>query len=125
MVWIQGNSMGRHKDGKLEPRTKAHHDQPAFERHKKAKQDLHPTFSQQQQSTIRRPSRATRVLHSIGRVVMVTAARLLMMMRKRITESSQERERALIEIQMMIVVMRRLGRKRHLHFSTHLREDSQ
>jgi hypothetical protein len=65
------------------------------------------------------------VLHSIGRVVMVTAARLLMMMRKRITESSQERERALIEIQMMIVVMRRLRRKRHLHFSTHLREDSQ
>jgi hypothetical protein len=60
MVWIQGNSMGRHKDGKLEPRTKAHHDQPAFERHKKAKQDLHPTFSQQQQRTSRRPSRATR-----------------------------------------------------------------
>ena len=31
--------MGRHKDGKLEPCSKARHDIPAFERHKKAKQD--------------------------------------------------------------------------------------
>ncbi|XP_066354418.1 uncharacterized protein [Miscanthus floridulus] len=53
-------SMGRHKDGRLEPRSKAQHDKPAFEKYKKARQDLHPRFSQEQQSSNRRPSRATR-----------------------------------------------------------------
>ena len=44
--------MAGHKDGKIEPRSKAKHDHRIFERHKK-KQDLHPSFSQQESS--RRP----------------------------------------------------------------------
>jgi hypothetical protein len=52
--------MGRHKDGRVEPRSKAQHDKPAFQRHKKAKQDLHPRFGQQEQSSSRRPTRATK-----------------------------------------------------------------
>ena len=52
--------MGRHKDGRLEPRSKAQHDKPAFEKYKKTRQDMHPRFSQQEQSSSRRPSRATR-----------------------------------------------------------------
>ena len=47
-----------HKDGKIRPRSKAKHDHRAFERHKKVKQDLHPSFSQQESS--RRSPRATR-----------------------------------------------------------------
>jgi hypothetical protein len=35
-----------HKDGKIEPRSKAKHDHHAFERHKKAKQDTPHRFSQ-------------------------------------------------------------------------------
>ena len=52
--------MGRHKDGRLEPWSKAQHDKPAFEKYKKARQDMHPRFSQQEQGSSRRPSRATR-----------------------------------------------------------------
>jgi hypothetical protein len=52
--------MGRHKDGRLEPRSKAKHDKPAFEKYKKARQDLHPRFSQQEQGSSGRPSTATR-----------------------------------------------------------------
>jgi hypothetical protein len=52
--------MGRHKDGRLEPRSKAKHDKPTFEKYKKARQDLHPRFSQQEQGSSGRPSRATR-----------------------------------------------------------------
>ena len=40
--------MGRHKDGKLEPWSKAQDDRPAFEKYKKARQDMHPRFSQQE-----------------------------------------------------------------------------
>jgi hypothetical protein len=68
------------------------------------------------------------VLHSTRRVVMVIAAPHLMMMRLKITELSTERGRALIESQMMMIVLimnRRLRRRRHLQFSTHLREDCQ
>ena len=50
--------MGRHKDGRLEPRSKAQNDHHAFEKHKKAKQDLHPTFGDQGGS--KRPARAAR-----------------------------------------------------------------
>ena len=50
--------MAEHKDGKIEPRSKANHDHHAFERHKKAKQDLHPRFGEQ--SSSKRPTRATR-----------------------------------------------------------------
>ena len=42
-----------------EPRSKHRHD-PALEKHKKARQDMHPRFSQQEQGSGRRPSRATR-----------------------------------------------------------------
>jgi hypothetical protein len=44
--------MGRHKDGR--------HNGPAFEKYKKARQDMHPRFSQRDQGSSRRPSRATR-----------------------------------------------------------------
>ena len=42
-----------------EPRSKHRHD-PALEKYKKARQDLHPRFSQQELGNSRRPSRATR-----------------------------------------------------------------
>ena len=45
--------------GRQEPRSKHRHD-PALEKHKKARQDMHPRFSQQEQGSSRRPSRATR-----------------------------------------------------------------
>ena len=45
--------------GRQEPRSKHRHD-PALEKYKKARQDLHPKFSQQEQGSRRRPSRATR-----------------------------------------------------------------
>jgi hypothetical protein len=60
IFWKHGSSMGRHKDGRLEPRSKAKHDKPAFEKYKKARHDLHPRFSQQEQGSSGRPSRATR-----------------------------------------------------------------
>jgi len=48
-----------HKDGKVEPRSKAKHDpRAAFEIHKKARQEMHPRFSQEESS--RRPTRTTR-----------------------------------------------------------------
>ena len=47
------------RHGQMEPRSKAKHDHHAFERHKKAKQDLHPRFGEQ--SSSKRPTRATRV----------------------------------------------------------------
>jgi len=46
------------RGGRIEPRSKAKHDHCAFERHKKAKQDLHPSFSREEIS--RRPVRAAR-----------------------------------------------------------------
>jgi len=67
------------------------------------------------------------VLHSTERVVMAVAP-FLMMMTLRITELRTGRERAPTESQMITVQMmrRRLSRRRrHLQFSTHLREDSQ
>ena len=45
--------------GRHDPRSKHRHD-PALEKYKKARQDLHPRFSQQEQGSSRRPSRATR-----------------------------------------------------------------
>ena len=66
------------------------------------------------------------VLHSTERVVMAVAP-FLMMMTLRITELRTGRERASTESQMITVQMmrRRLRRRRrHLQFSTHLREDS-
>ena len=45
--------------GRQEPRSKHRHDL-ALEKHKKARQDMHPRFSQQEQGSSRRPSRATR-----------------------------------------------------------------
>ena len=64
------------------------------------------------------------VLHSIERVVVIVVP--LLMMTLRILELSTGRERAPTESQMMTVQMmkRRLRRRRHLQFSTHLREDS-
>ena len=51
--------MAEHKYGKVEPRSKAKHDpRAAFERHKKARQEMHPRFSQEESS--RRPTRTTR-----------------------------------------------------------------
>ena len=67
------------------------------------------------------------VLHITERVVMA-ATPLLMMTTLRITELRTGRERAPTESQMITVQMmrRRLSRRRrHLQFSTHLREDSQ
>ena len=49
---------GENKDGRLEPRSKAQHDKPMFEKYKKARQDMHPKFSQQEQGSSKRPSRA-------------------------------------------------------------------
>ena len=51
--------MAGHKDGRIEPRSKAKYDHRAFERHKKARQDMRSRFSQQESSS-RRPTRATR-----------------------------------------------------------------
>ena len=45
--------------GRQDPRSKHRHDL-ALEKYKKARQDLHPRFSHQEQGSIRRPSRATR-----------------------------------------------------------------
>ena len=45
--------------GRQEPRSKHRHD-PALEKYKKARQDLHPRFSHQEQGSRRRPSRVTR-----------------------------------------------------------------
>ena len=45
--------------GRQEPRSKHRHD-PALEKYKKARQDLHLRFSQQEQGSSRRLSRATR-----------------------------------------------------------------
>ena len=51
--------MAEHKYGKVEPRSKAKHDpRAAFEIHKKARQEMHPRFSQEESS--RRPTRTTR-----------------------------------------------------------------
>ena len=95
--------------GRQEPRSKHRHD-PALEKYKKARQDLHPRFSQQEQGSSRRPSRATGVLHSIERVVMVIAAPLLVM-KPRITDLSIGKGKALIETQtesqMMVTALRR------------------
>ena len=82
--------------GRQEPRSKHMHDL-ALEKHKKTRQDLHPRFSQQELGNSRRPSRATRALHSTERVVMVIAAPLLVM-KLRITELGTGRGRALTEI---------------------------
>ena len=51
--------MAGHKDGKIEPRSKAKHDHRAFEKYKKARQDLQSRSSHQETSS-RRPTRATR-----------------------------------------------------------------
>jgi hypothetical protein len=85
-----------------------------------------PPLVSRRRATAGDPLEPLGVLHSTERVVMVTVV-LLMMMRLKITELSQGRGRALIEVQMMTVVMmrRRLRRMRHFQFSTHLREDSQ
>ena len=45
--------------GRQEPRSKHRHD-PALEKHKKARQDMHLRFSQQEQGSSKRPSRATK-----------------------------------------------------------------
>ena len=45
--------------GRQEPISRHRHD-PALEKYKKTRQDLHPRFSQQEQGSSRRPSRATR-----------------------------------------------------------------
>ena len=45
--------------GRQESRSKQRHD-PALEKYKKARQDLHLRFSQQEQGSSRRLSRATR-----------------------------------------------------------------
>ena len=45
--------------GRQEPKSKHRHD-PSLEKYKKARQDLHPKFSQQEQGSSMRPSRATR-----------------------------------------------------------------
>ena len=45
--------------GRQEPRSKHRHD-PALEKYKKARQDLHPRFSQEEQDSSRRLSKATR-----------------------------------------------------------------
>ena len=45
--------------GRQEPKSKHRHD-PSLEKYKKARQDLHLRFSQQEQGSSRRPSRATR-----------------------------------------------------------------
>jgi hypothetical protein len=121
--------MGRHKDGRLEPRSKAQHDRPAFEKYKKARQDMHPRISQQEQAVAGDPLELLGVLHNIERVVMV-AVPLLMMMRLKITELSTGRGRAPTKSQMMMTVLMlskrlRRRRRRHLQFRTHLKEDYQ
>ena len=45
--------------GRQEPRSKHRHD-PALEKYKKARQEMHPRFSQEEQGSSRRPFRATR-----------------------------------------------------------------
>ena len=45
--------------GRQEPRSKHRHD-PALEKHKKARQEMHPRFSQQEQGSSKGLSRATR-----------------------------------------------------------------
>jgi hypothetical protein len=60
--------------------------------------------------------------------MMMIAALPLMMMRLKITELSIGRGRALVTLMMIVLMMmsRRLRRmRRFLHFSSHLREDSQ
>ena len=45
--------------GRQEPRSKHRHD-PALEKHKKARQEMHPRYSQQEQGSSRRLSGPTR-----------------------------------------------------------------
>ena len=95
--------------GRHEPRSKHMHD-PALEKYKKARQEMHPRFSHQEQGSSRRPSRATRGTPHIERVVMVIAAPLLVM-KLRITDLSIRKGRALTETQtesqMMVIALRR------------------
>ena len=45
------------RSGRIEPWSKAQHDHPAFERHKKSRQDIHTRIGEQ---SSRRPTRAAR-----------------------------------------------------------------
>ena len=83
--------------GRQEPRSKYRHD-PALEKHKKARQDMHPRFSQQEQGSSRRPSRATRGAPQY-REGGDGASSPFLVMKLRITELSTGKGTALTEIQ--------------------------
>jgi hypothetical protein len=121
--------MGRHKDGRLEPRSKAQHDRPTFEKYKKARQDLHPRFSHEEQGSSRRPSRATRGApqykesgdgdSSPSSNDDETEDYRVEHRKRKSTDIESDDD----DVLMMSSRLRR--RRRHLQFSTHLREDCQ
>ena len=95
--------------GRQEPKSKHRHD-PALEKYKKARQDLHPKFSQQEQGSSRRPSRATRGAPQYREGGDGDSSPLLVM-KLRIIDLSTGKGRALTETQtetqMMVTALRR------------------
>ena len=85
--------------GRQEPRSKHRHD-PALEKYKKARQDMHPRYSQQEQDNSRGLSRATRGAPQYKEGD-ISSSSDIDTEEYRVEPSAPERGRALTEVQMV------------------------
>jgi hypothetical protein len=98
IFWKHGSSMGRHKDGRLEPRSRLSMTNLRLRNTRRQGRTCIPDSVSRSRAVAGDPLEPLGVLHSTERVVMVTVVLLLMMMRLMITELSQGRGRALTEV---------------------------